>query len=51
MSFISFYKDDHGFPRFRAEDERYNPLGVFLTMDVQNIPTLGLDLLERSMTW
>jgi hypothetical protein len=46
VSFLSFYTDDHGFPRFRAGDERYNPLGVFLTMEVTNSPTLGLDLLE-----
>jgi len=46
VSFISFYRDEGGFRRYLVNDDRYVPLGVFLVMDVQSAPTLGLDLLE-----
>ncbi len=45
MSFISFYTDESGFPAYRAEDNRYIPLGVWFVMELRNSPYQCLDLL------
>ncbi|MEV4753800.1 hypothetical protein AB0J86_01605 [Micromonospora sp. NPDC049559] len=45
MSSISFYTDENGFPRYRTEDDRYVPLGVWFVMELRNSPYQCLDLL------
>ncbi|MEV6524017.1 hypothetical protein AB0M43_18875 [Longispora sp. NPDC051575] len=45
MSFLSFYTDGDGFPRYRASDDRYVPLGVWFVMELRNSPYQALDLL------
>jgi len=45
VSFISFYTDESGFPAYRADDNRYVPLGVWFVMELRNSPYQCLDLL------
>lgn len=45
MTPITFYTDDKGFARYRTDEDRLVPLGVWFMMELRNSPYQCLDLL------